>query len=392
MKIRLFISLARPVHGGLQVLSLRLAQHLKKLGHDVRIVARFTEARPVDYVRMETPRVFSVEGVDVEIISVQGWRCWLLPLVSLLLRRWKTFPLALALYQAAFRPAVDRALKGADLAHYFGTGAELLGFAVWASARRKNIPFVVEPAIHVGQWGEGPADLPLYKGADMVVAHTEFEAEALRRHGVKASHVHALRVGFDEFEPGDGAKFRSAHGIEGPMVLFVGRRCEVKGYFLLLVAFATLRNHLPNVTLVIAGPGEAAPSTAEGVLELGRVTDEIKQDAFDACTVFCLPSMGESFGMAYFEAWNRGKPVVALDLPVLHETIGASGGGLLAAPDRPGDLVEKLRLLLEQPELAVAMGARGREFSRGYSWNGATQSCLEAYSQAQQNQRQQPRS
>ena len=169
------------------------------------------------------------------------------------------------------------------------------------------------------------------------------------------------------------------------MILFIGRRCDDKGYFLLLDAFAALRNQMPNVTLVIAGPGDAAPATAEGVLELGRVTDEIKQDALSACTVFCMPSKGESFGMAYFEAWNCGKPVVALDLPVLHEPVGASGGGLLAAPDRADDLVGKLRLLLEQPELAAAMGARGREFSRSYSWSAAAQSCLEAYSHAKQN-------
>jgi glycosyltransferase involved in cell wall biosynthesis len=225
-------------------------------------------------------------------------------------------------------------------------------------------------------------------GADMVIAHTEFEADALRQHGVKTSHVHAVRHGFDALEPGDGDKFRRAYGIEGPMILFVGRRHEDKGYFLLLDAFAILRKQMPNVTLVIAGPGDSARSTAEGVLELGRITDEIKQDALSACTVFCMPSKGESFGMAYFEAWNCGKPVVALDLPVLRETIGASGGGLLAAPGQLEDLVEKLRLLLDQPELALAMGNRGREFSRGYSWNVATQSCLEAYSRAQQNQRQ----
>lgn len=390
MKIRLFICLAGPLHGGLQVLSLRLAQHLKKQGHDVRIIARFTEAYPPDCVRMETPQIFTVEGVDVEIISVRGWRRWLLPPVPLLRRRRKTFPIARALYQAAFGPVVNRALKGADLVHYFGRGVEMLGYAAGASARQKKIPFVVEPAIHVGQSGHGYGDWPLYKGADMVIAHTEFEAEALRRHGLKPSYVHAMRHGFDALEPGDGARFRRAHGIEGPMVLFVGRRNDDKGYFLLLEAFAALRKHMPNVTLVIAGPGKAAPATSEGVLDLGRVTDEIKQDALSACTVFCMPSKGESFGMAYFEAWNCGKPVVALDLPVLRETIGSSGGGLLAAPDRAGDLVEKLRLLLEQPELAVAMGARGREFSRGYSWNGTAQSCLEAYSQAQQNQRQFP--
>jgi glycosyltransferase involved in cell wall biosynthesis len=98
-----------------------------------------------------------------------------------------------------------------------------------------------------------------------------------------------------------------------------------------------------------------------------------------------MPSKGESFGMAYFEAWNCGKPVVALDLPVLHETVGASGGGLLAAKDNVEDLVEKLLLLLEHPQQAIAMGARGREFAERYSWNQATQSCLEAYSQALKN-------
>jgi len=393
-----FINLAGPLYGGLQMLSVRLAQHLKKQGHDVRIIARFSKASSSDFVAMEEPRVFTVEGVDVEIISVQGWRRWLLLPVPQLRQRQRTFPIAVALYQAAFRPTIDRVSKGADIVHYFGTGVELLGFAVESSARQKKMPFVVQPAIHVsqqgdehGNWGHSHGDWPLYKEADMVIAHTEFEAETLRQNGVQASHVHAVRLGFDALEPGDGVRFRKAHGIEGPMVLFIGRRSEDKGYLLLLEAFAALRQQMPNVTLVIGGSGDTPKSTAEGVLELGIVSDEIKQDALSACTVFCMPSKGESFGIAYFEAWNCGKPVVALDLPSLRETVGSSGGGLLAAPNDAADLVEKLRLLLDQPELAVAMGARGREFSRGYSWDATTQGSLEAYSQAQQNQRQKQR-
>jgi glycosyltransferase involved in cell wall biosynthesis len=292
------------------------------------------------------------------------------------------------LYEAAFRSVMSRILKGTDLAHFLGHGVEMLGYSVEAGARRKEIPFVVQPAIHVGQAGHGHADWPLYKKADMVVAHTQFEADTLRQGGIEDSHVHLMRLGFDDPGPGDGARFRQAHGIEGPIILFVGRRCADKGYFLLLEAFATLRKQMPNVTLVIAGPGEIARSTAEGVLELGRVPDEVKRDALAACTVFCMPSKGESFGIVYFEAWNFGKPVIGLDLPILRETIGSSGGGLLAVPDRPDDLVEKLKHLLEQPQLALEMGTRGREYSRSFSWDNALKACIEAYSQAQQNQRQ----
>ena len=255
--------------------------------------------------------------------------------------------MAAALYEFVFRSEINRAIEGADLVHYFGYGIEMLGYAAQSGARRKGIPFVVQPAIHVGQSGHGPGDWPLYLRSDMVIAHSEFEAGTMRQHGVKASHVRAVRLGFDISEPGDGARFRKAHAIKGPIVLFLGRRCDEKGYFLLLEAFAALRQRVPNVTLVIAGPGTAAPSTADGVIELGRVPDEVKQDALSACTVFCLPSKGESFGIVYFEAWNYGKPVLALDFPVLRETIGASGGGLLVAPDRPGDLVENLQRLFE---------------------------------------------
>ena len=369
------------------MLSLRLAQQMKKLGYDIRIIARFTEPSLVDYVRMEEPRILNFEGVEVEIISIRGWRRSLLSPVNRLRQRPKTFPLAVALYQSAFRPVLDRALEGADLVHYFGLGIEMLGYAAQASARGKQIPFVVEPAIHVGRSGHGHGDWPLYKKADLVIAHTEFEAETLRSNGIKPSHVHTLRHGFDALEPGDGTGFRRKYGIKGPIILFVGRRCEDKGYDKLLEAFAALRKDVPSATLVIAGPGEAAASSANGVIELGRVTDEVKRDIMDACTVFCMPSTGESFGMAYFEAWSRGKPVVALDLPVLRETIGASGGGLLATVDRPADLVEKLRLLLDKPAMATTMGERGREFSKNYSWERATESWLEAYSVAQKNQR-----
>jgi glycosyltransferase involved in cell wall biosynthesis len=386
VKICLFITVAGPMHGGLQVLSVRLAQHLKKQGNDVRIIGRFKDAQ-VDYARVAPPEVFTVEGVEVEIVSIRGWRRLLLTLAASLRHRPRTFPMAVALYQAAFRPAIDRASEGADIVHFFGVGVEMTSYAVLASARHRKIPFVVQPAMHVGRSGHGHGDWPLYHAADMIIAHTEFEAETLRQGGVKPSHVRTVLLGFDPVEPGNGPRFRKAHGIEGPMILFIGRRFEDKGYFLVLEAFALLRHQIPNATLVIAGSGDWPKSTAEGVLELGLVSDETKQDALGACTIFCVPSKGESFGIAYFEAWNCGKPVVALDLPTLRETVGASGGGLLAKPDDAVDLAEKLRQLLGQPELAVAMGTRGREFSRSYSWSATAQCTLEAYAQAQLNQR-----
>ena len=62
-------------------------------------------------------------------------------------------------------------------------------------------------------------------------------------------------------------------------------------------------------------------------LNLDDVSEDEKQDALSACDVLCVPSEGESFGMVYFEAWAYEKPVVALDLPALRDSLGGSSGG-----------------------------------------------------------------
>jgi len=45
LKIRLVITNAPPLVGGLEKVCLRLAQNLQKLGNDVTIVGRFTQGR-----------------------------------------------------------------------------------------------------------------------------------------------------------------------------------------------------------------------------------------------------------------------------------------------------------------------------------------------------------
>lgn len=78
--------------------------------------------------------------------------------------------------------------------------------------------------------------------------------------------------------------------------------------------------------------------------------------------VFVLPSVSrlEAFGIVALEAMATGKPVVVSDIPGVREVLTDGVEGLLADPVNPENLAAQIRRLLEDPELARSMGAKGR--------------------------------
>ena len=273
--------------------------------------------------------------------------------------------------------------KGADVIHFLGNGPELLGFAAAEAAARLRIPFVISPALHAGQWGDSWIDLALYRKASLLLAHTKFEKAVLERMGIPANRCRVIRHGSDSSRKGDGTIFRVKHTINGPIILFLGRKTQAKGMLYLLEAFTSVRQRFPAATLVLAGPGEGKCeyNLTEGVIDLDDLDEANKENALAACDVLCVPSEGESFGMVYFEAWSYAKPVVGLDLPTLRETIGESRGGLLTERSTSA-IAEALCRILEDPQEGQRMGERGFQFGRQYSWSECVRTLVSAYTES----------
>jgi glycosyltransferase involved in cell wall biosynthesis len=80
------------------------------------------------------------------------------------------------------------------------------------------------------------------------------------------------------------------------------------------------------------------------------------------------------------ESMASGVPVLASDLPVVRELMDDGEQGLLAAPDRPGELARTVRTLIDFPERAAAMGAAGRaRVADRFSWTASTAALNEVY-------------
>ena len=215
--------------------------------------------------------------------------------------------------------------------------------------------------------------IDLYRRADHLVALTHAEQRTLVDLGVDPNDVTVTGTGPVLAPEGDGERFRRRHGIEGPVVLFLGQHFRYKGFMALLAAAPAVWRRVPDATFVFAGPAvgrsdRAFRRTDERVRRLGPVDLQTKTDALAACTVLCVPSIQESFGGVFTEAWSFGRPVVGGDIPPVREVVDEGVDGFLV-DQRAGDIAERLVWLLDHPADAARMGAAGRrKVEERYSW------------------------
>lgn len=144
-------------------------------------------------------------------------------------------------------------------------------------------------------------------------------------------------------------------------ILFLGRAWERKGGPLLLEAFRLLRRKMPKATLVVAGPPKR-PTNEPGVeyhppINKGTAQGRAKIDAlYNGASVFCMPSLCETWGLVYVEASQRRTPVVGFSEWALPDIVQDGVTGLLATDRSAQSLAELLRRALSDPKRIAAMG------------------------------------
>jgi glycosyltransferase involved in cell wall biosynthesis len=249
---------------------------------------------------------------------------------------------------------------------------------------------IMTPLAHPGQaWGgAGQADIARYRRADAVVALTTVEREWYLARGVAPERVKVIGLGPSIDGPGDGKAFRQEHAIDGPMVLFVGRKERYKGVDTLLAATPLVWRHHPRTHFAFVGEapwydwlwGSFRHRGDSRIVNLPVVDEQTKANAFAACDVFCLPSRHETFGLVYAEAWLCAKPVIGVDIPPLREVISDGVDGLIVH-QRAQEIASAIGRLLANPVQARRMGLAGRrKVEERYAWHHIVKQTEQLYS------------
>jgi glycosyltransferase involved in cell wall biosynthesis len=234
--------------------------------------------------------------------------------------------------------------------------------AALRGARLAGTPFTVTPLAHEGQWGDDPASTDVYRDADAIFALLDVEADLYRRLGAPAERVHTVGVCSPGFQKG-GDDVRARHGIDGPLVLFLGVRRGYKGHDVLAAAAENVAVTRPDVTFAFVGPGEPVGGGAARIIDAGEADEAQRAAWLDAADLLCLPSAGEIFPVSILEAWSVGTPVLTSDIPTLQELVERSGGGA-TAPREPRAVADAILALLGDPAGLRALGERGHMFWR----------------------------
>jgi glycosyltransferase involved in cell wall biosynthesis len=199
-------------------------------------------------------------------------------------------------------------------------------------------------------------------------------ALAEKLYGIGDRPAGVVGLGFDPPPPNDPSAFRRRHGLEGPLLVYLGRKEAGKNVPLLIeyaLRYRALRRS--DLTLVLAGDGPVtAPPDTQGVRDLGYLDTAAKAAAYAAATVVCQPSVNESFSIVLMEAWLAGTPVLvhARCAVTTHHVLSAGGG--LTFEDFY-EFAEALDLLLEDDERRRRLGAQGRAYVEAvYSWPAVT--------------------
>jgi glycosyltransferase involved in cell wall biosynthesis len=174
-----------------------------------------------------------------------------------------------------------------------------------------------------------------------------------------------------EAQPGE---FLQKYQIGSPMVLFLGQHYPYKGYKELLEAAKIVWGKIPGTHFVFIGPAVGQSEqlfkavSDQRVHRLGIVSLQEKTGALAACSLLCVPSVQESFGGVYAEAWCFGKPVIGCRIPAVSEVITDGVDGYLVN-QVPEAIAERIIFLLENEAAASQMGTAGKKkVEEKYTW------------------------
>jgi glycosyltransferase involved in cell wall biosynthesis len=217
----------------------------------------------------------------------------------------------------------------------------------------------------------------------VVTVSDSAKADIQRFYGIDGDKVTAIHNGVaPRFRPPlaeDITATLRMHQIEPPYFLAVGSIQARKNLETLFEAFARLRDAGFAHRLVVVGQ-KAWKSQgvfqrlydlgiAECVVLTGYVDDRDLPALYAGADCFVFPSLYEGFGLPPLEAMACGTPVVAARTSSLPEVAGDAA--ILVEPRDVDGFAAAIRSIVQQPDVARDMKARGLARARSFTWERA---------------------
>lgn len=390
----------KPDTGGQVVFVLELSRCLAGLGYHVDILTRQFEGQPAEEQVDDRVRLLRFPCGGDEFIRKETL-CESIP-------EWVE-------NAARYIRRNDLSYSFID-SHYWDAG-----LAGQALANRFNIPHIHTPH-SIGSWKRDNMDgddkvledrynfrtrireeKVVYDECDLLIATTPVQRDILTaadgEYEVPKNKIKVIPPGYDDrrFFPVSRASRRALKqqlGLDGRIVLALGRMARNKGYDLLIKAMPQVFERVPDAKLLLAvGSTNLTDKEQKKVHDLKQVakelncedrvifsdyiSDEDLPDYYRAADVFALSSRYEPFGMTAIEAMACGTPAVVTTEGGLWEHVTWGLEGIYANPFDPPAFGHAIAAVLQYQEIYDQLAKYGTQKARArFTWTGIAQRLL----------------
>ena len=175
---------------------------------------------------------------------------------------------------------------------------------------------------------------------------------------------------------------------QGNTIGFLGRFEEDrKGLPVLLDALPIISRFIPDIRVLIAGPGDSEevlakvdPQLRNRVEFLGKISEEEKADFLASVSLYIAPNTGgESFGIILAEAMAGGAAVVASDIPAFADVLGNGQYGALFESENSENLAKVIIDLLRDDTKRRELAKAGAVHAQRFDWGQVGEEIFEVY-------------
>lgn len=181
------------------------------------------------------------------------------------------------------------------------------------------------------------------------------------------------------------------HQWTGNTIGFIGRFAEPrKGLNVLVQALPSIIAEIPDVGVLVAGPGDAdefletVPQNLRNRFTfLGRITEKEKADFLHSIGLYVAPNTGgESFGIILAEALAGGAAVVASDIPAFKALLGEGRYGSLFTSEDSQSLASSIVTILQDSQLREKFRSEGKVYAQSFDWDVVAERIYDVYEMA----------
>jgi sulfoquinovosyltransferase len=347
-----------------------MLKFMKKAGDEVMVVTADRDPNPAK------------EFLGYDILTNRGWEFPLYNQVTL------TYDFA------GNTPKMIKALKP-DVLHASSPSAIIYPAILWAKLTKTPLVLSYHTDLVVYSRAYVPTPpLPLWFGpwlakfliktlhgcADLTLCTSPQLRDNLSAMGLRDSHLSVWQKGInaERFQPtfrDDAMRaLMSDNNPEAPLLVYVGRLGAEKR----LDRLKTVLDAVPGVRLALVGTGPDEDRLKElyknyPVVFTGQLTGDALSQAFASADIFAMPSDSETLGFVVLEAMASGVPTVGVAAGGVCDLIEDGSNGFLASnDDNMMEFTVRIKELVTDKEVMLAMGKRARAYAMNWSWEAAT--------------------